>query len=128
MAEHNVRSDDVTVRGNPGTVASCACGWSSSWGIRDGSAESDGHSHMLAVDPEYRRRSEEQHAKWLAEHEARLAARASAPPPKQPPEHSHNCSCHLSAPCSACERCKHPAGDFDDCPNDCQECEVEHDR
>lgn len=36
-------------------------------------------------------------------------------------ERCHDCSCHISAPCGACENCGH--WDHPDCENDCQDCE-----
>ena len=133
VAEHGITAEDTIVGGYPGTIARCVCGWSSSWSIQDGSAEADGHAHVMRSDPEARARSEEhsraflaKHAAWLVESRKRTAERAAEAKPKQS-EHSHNCSCHLGAPCSACVNCKHPAGDVDGCPNDCQECEIGHD-
>lgn len=38
----------------------------------------------------------------------------------------HDCSCHLSPPCSECEHCTHwdaEARGITDCPNDCWDCE-----
>lgn len=40
-------------------------------------------------------------------------------------ERCHECFCHTTPPCSACENCAHPY--TDDCDNDCQECEIDHD-
>ena len=37
----------------------------------------------------------------------------------------HVCRCHYNPPCSDCERCMH--ADTQDCPNDCQTCEIDHD-
>ena len=122
---HGITLTDEMVRGYPGTVARCLCGRLFAWGVRDGSAEADSHAHMLAVDPEYRAKSEALRAAWVAENEVRQAARVAVPTVSHP-EHLHNCSCHLGAPCGPCENCRHPAGDFDDCSNDCQECEVDH--
>lgn len=129
MAEHDITSEDTTVRGRPGTVARCLCGWSSSWGVQDGSAEADGHNHMMRLDPEYRQRWEERRARFLAEHKELMSARAPTPAPisREKPELCHECSCHLNPPCGACENCNHASGDITDCPNDCQECEVDHD-
>lgn len=125
---HTVDSRDATVRGYPGTVSTCTCGWRSEWAVRDGSAESDAHGHMRAVDPEYRRLDDERHARWKAEHEARVAARLSEPPRAEtkPVTRCHECSCHINPPCSRCENCKHGAGDINDCPNDCEDCDVKH--
>lgn len=120
-----------------GTVARCTCGWSSSWWVRDGSAEADASQHMRAVDPVYAKLRDAQDAKWLAEHKAQQAevkARRNqnqevAPRPSVD-QHRHNCSCHISAPCGACERCRHwdaEARGITDCPNDCQECEEHED-
>lgn len=36
----------------------------------------------------------------------------------------HNCSCHINPPCGECENCKH--WDVTDCPNDCQDCDIDH--
>ncbi|MFC5930893.1 hypothetical protein D6T64_11930 [Cryobacterium melibiosiphilum] len=127
MAEHGITTKDEMVRERPGTVATCTCGWRSAWGVQDGSAESDAHDHQMQHDPEARARHEKRMAEWRAENAARIAARATVIQPKAT-EHYHGCSCHLSAPCGACENCKHPAGDFaDECPNDCQDCDTEHD-
>ena len=121
--KHAITSTDEIVRGRPGTVARCACGWSTHWGIRDGSAEADGHEHMLSVSPEYRAWNEERHRTQEAENAHRRPA--PQPPAKRTPTHSHECSCHISAPCNNCVSCKHP---FDpDCDNDCQDCEENHD-
>ena len=125
MVDHGIASTDEMVRGYLGTVARCLCGRQFAWSIRDGSAEAEGHAHMLAVDPQYRAESEARDAAWVVRNEARQAARLVTPAPARR-EHLYNCSCHLSAPCGPCENCKHPTGDFDDCPNDCQECEVDH--
>lgn len=127
MSEHRITSTDEMVRGYPGTVARCSCGRQFAWGVRDGSAEADAHAHMLAVDPDYRAYSEARHAAWAAENAARRAALATKPAPTRR-EHDHGCSCHISAPCGACENCQHPDGDYaDECLNDCQECETDHD-
>ena len=133
MADHGITAEDTMVRGYPGTIARCLCGWDTAWSVRDGSAEADGHAHVMRCDPEAKAASEAFQAVFLAERRAWDAANKARydPPPTGPQpavaEHSHECSCHLGAPCGRCENCKHPAGDFEDCPNDCQECEVEHD-
>ena len=130
MAEHGITTNDETVRGHPGTVATCTCGWRSSWGVRDGSAESDAHDHQMRNDPEALARHQKRMEEWQAESDARAAARiashANVVRPKVT-ERSHECRCHLSAPCTPCVNCKHPGGAFDDCPNDCQDCDIEHD-
>ena len=127
MSEHSMTTKDEIVRGRPGTVATCTCGWRSAWGIQDGSAECDAHDHKMSHDPEYRAESKNRMAEWRAENAARAEARATTTPPKQS-EHFHNCSCHLGAPCGACENCSHPSGDFEaECPDSCQDCEADHD-
>lgn len=141
---------DETVRSRPGTVARCSCGWSSAWGIQDGSAEASAEAHRIANDPEYRRersdRIAEHHAAkrergCLCEH---IADSYSYVVDKDCPMHGirrtrtepveagpvkfvapcHPCSCHVDPPCNGCVECRHH--DVDDCPNDCQTCE-DHD-
>lgn len=114
MSSHDVITTDEEVRGRPGTVARCSCGWVSHWGIRDGSAESDAHHHLMIHDSEYEQK-----------HRARVGIELAPSPPTAQPIRCHGCSCHISAPCGSCENCKH----YDDpeCGNDCQECEEGHD-
>lgn len=132
MAEHGITAKDFEHADGIGTVATCLCGWRDAWMMQGGNAEASGHDHMRTVDPDYRRRENEAHAQWLVEHEARQVARKAAlaanpPAPREPVTHYHSCSCHLSPPCSACTNCMHQGGDINDCPNDCQECEIDHD-
>ena len=42
---HTTTCTDQMVRGYPGTVARCTCGWSDAWGIPDGSAEASAYEH-----------------------------------------------------------------------------------
>lgn len=44
--KHEVVITDEIVRGGPGTVARCSCGWVSAWGVQDGSAEADAARHL----------------------------------------------------------------------------------
>lgn len=142
---HSVTTSDTTVRGRPGTVAECSCGWRSAWGVRDGSAESDAHHHRMVHDEDYL----SDHRARVAEHNAAErergctcklfddsfgfaldldcpihAPKSSGPAPVAAPAkaHSpcHSCSCHIHPPCGACENCRHY--DNPDCPNDCQTC------
>lgn len=145
MSEHAVTIKDETVRNRPGTTAKCSCGWSSSWGIRDGSAEADAHHHQVSRDSEYR----ERHLARVEDHSNRERERGCickmftddfgfmmnrdcpihGPKPSrsaaQPSgERCHSCSCHINPPCGACENCAHY--DHPNCPNDCQDCEDDH--
>lgn len=136
-AKHSVTSTDQNVRGYPGTVARCICGWSDAWAVRDGSAEEAGHSHLMAYDPEYKSRQQHRYVEWEQEQRAlgcncKLFEGYSSlldpdctlhKPPLAPsaPTHSHNCSCHISPPCWACFECRH--WDHPECENDCQTCE-----
>lgn len=123
---HAVTSSDEMVRGYRGTVARCRCGWSSAWSVQDGSAEADGHDHVMSSDPAARAQHEARMRTYRAEFQARLDAIAAERAPL-PPNHTHECSCHLSPPCGRCENCSHPGGDFDDtCEFDCQECPGDH--
>jgi len=142
VSEHATKSEDAIVRGYPGTVASCDCGWTSSWSVRDGSAEEEAHVHMMGTDAAYRARQVERTDAWASilreqgclckmltgsysyvlntacpTHFRRVVPVASS-------DHQHNCSCHLGAPCGRCENCAHI--DHPECENDCQTCE-EHD-
>ena len=146
MRTHEVVTTDEVVRGHPGTVARCSCGWISRWWVRDGSAESDAHQHRMSEDDAYR----EQRKARVAEHNAREKARSctcersaldfvythsdecpihrielTPSLPMAPPIRCHGCSCHLHPPCGYCENCKH--FDDPDCKNDCQDCEENHD-
>ena len=38
----------------------------------------------------------------------------------------HNCQCHINAPCYECEMCAH--WNTDDCMNDCQNCDIDHEK
>lgn len=136
MAEHEVTCTDETVRGSRGTVARCACGWSDAWAIQGGNAEASAHDHMIANDPEYREAARVQREAWEAERLEREAQRQAEleefwkteplGPKRKPIEpHDHGCTCFIDPPCNACVNCAHH--DVDDCPNDCQDCEVEHD-
>lgn len=139
---HSVTTADTTVRGHPGTVAKCSCGWKSAWGVRDGSAESDAHHHRLDHDEDYLN----DHRARIAEHNAAERERGctcklfdlsfssmldpdcpvhgvkSGPVAAPAETHSpcHSCSCHTHPPCGACENCRHY--DNPDCSNDCQTC------
>ena len=139
MSDHKVTCTDEPVRLvagelSPGTVARCACGWSSSWWVSDGSAECDGDRHMRTHDPEYRARQEDRERVWAVEREDRAAkaeetrlerlANTSLGPESKPADPCHECSCHINPPCGACENCKH--WDEPDCDNDCQDCEEDH--
>jgi len=145
VAEHNVICTDEAVRGSRGTVARCLCGWNSSWGVMDGSAEADAHSHMMDSDDVYR----QAHIARVEAHNATVRGsgctcdlftesygrvldtncpvhgmRPSSTVSVESPWGCHICSCHINPPCWACENCRH--ADHPDCPNDCQDCE-EHD-
>lgn len=136
MSEHEVKTEDTQVRGYPGTVATCRCGWRSAWAVRDGSAESDANQHMVEKDPEYRERYRKRGDEWAAKMRAdgcvcelltfsylvspECSVHRREPRPAAAP-HSHGCSCHVSAPCGACVNCAH--ADHPECPNDCQTCE-----
>lgn len=50
--EYVVTCTDERVRGNPGTVARCTCGWEDAWGIQEGNAEASAHFHYLWHYPE----------------------------------------------------------------------------
>jgi hypothetical protein len=122
--KHGITSVDQLVRGHPGTVVTCLCGWQDAWGVSDGSAEASGHEHMLSRDPEYviwyremvaKQRAD--HAEWLKAHPP--VARVVRAVPR--PIHQHGCSCHIDPPCSRCVNCRHI--DHPECPNDCQTCE-----
>lgn len=39
------------------------------------------------------------------------------------PEPCHECRCHISPPCSACENCTHYDGRGDNCENPCRDCQ-----
>lgn len=130
--EHKTTCWDDEVRGYPGTRWECTCGRGGAWGVRDGSAESDAHSHLLGSVPGYREEwdarmqaqreeSERQQAERTERFKAAMAQRTQS---EARPIHSHDCSCYFNPPCGACENCKH--ADHPECENDCQTCE-EHD-
>lgn len=137
--EHKVTSTDEQVRGYPGTVARCECGWSSAWAVQDGSAESDANRHMRAMMPGFAEEQDAYQAEFLAKHEAWRAeqaakyaaiegerkARTNSAVQALTSKRCHDCSCHINPPCGKCENCVHI--DYPECPNDCQECEIPHD-
>lgn len=53
---HQTKTEDVTGSDQYGswygTVATCTCGWKSSWKTRDGSAECDAANHMKSLHSE----------------------------------------------------------------------------
>lgn len=134
MIQHKVTCTDEQVRGYRGTVARCICGWYDAWTLQGGNAEASGHEHMRANDAEYRARSDEQKRVWAIEREEREIQReaerlehlVNTPlgPERKPREHCHDCSCFIDPPCNQCVDCRHI--DIDDCPNDCQDCEIDH--
>lgn len=147
MTQHEITTQDMTISGNPGTVATCSCGWESVWGIRDGSAEAEAHAHKEANDAEYRATVLDRIAAYNADLTARgcicehlttdfgfvqhrdcplHAPKVSAPvaTPVMRSQPCHTCTCHLSAPCGECENCGHD--EFVECDTDCQECEIDH--
>lgn len=44
--KHTVNTTKENVKGYPGAVARCSCGWEAAWIYDDKSAESDGASHL----------------------------------------------------------------------------------
>ena len=157
MAEHRVTSKDLPVyrygKSYPGTVAQCICGWSSSWAVRDGSAEADANQHMVENQPGFAEAQGERQRLWLEKEDAlrierrkvfdaAMAAREEIlpaiedaraevletgkfPKPRKPVELCHECTCFLNPPCSNCENCLHLGGEID-CDNDCRTCEEPH--
>lgn len=127
MSEHTTTTVDGDVRGYPGTIATCSCGWRDAWAVMDGSAESSAHFHRLSHDPEAKRDYDEQMRLVREANVQRDAERVVQPVREGAPirERCHPCSCHLHPPCGACENCAH--ADHPECGNDCQTCEEYHD-
>lgn len=141
MSDHLVVTTDEVVRGRPGTVSRCTCGWKSAWGVQDGSAEADAHGHRMRRDEDYRKRALGRVAEYnKAERERGCTCKLfedsygfvmdrdcvlhgfvkREPKKVESREPCHGCSCHINPPCGACENCVH--WDIDDCENDCQTC------
>lgn len=67
MSEHITETKDT----GTGTLATCSCGWATSWRVRDGSAEAEASDHRARYDEDYRRELEDftrrQVARWTAD-------------------------------------------------------------
>lgn len=153
--QHMVTTRDEQVRGRRGTASRCTCGWSSLWGVTDGSAEADADRHLRDNVPGYAEEKEAHYQRQRDDHDARVAARkeemrlaidegsgdiqaaiedarseglttGKLPERPKPTELCHECICFLNPPCGRCENCLHLGGEID-CENDCQTCDVEHD-